>query len=60
MRKSDMPTKPSITAVEVEWKREEAVKKAETYWKHQDIVGLVCQEQLGLGNYNAKRWSKAS
>lgn len=30
-----------------------------SYWKHQEIIGVVCQGQLGLGNYKAKSWSKA-
>lgn len=42
------------------WKPQKAVKEAEAYWKHQEIVGVVYQERLGLGNYNAKRWSKAN
>ncbi|KAJ8338397.1 hypothetical protein SKAU_G00373630 [Synaphobranchus kaupii] len=42
------------------WKPQEAVMDAEAHWKHQVIVGVVCQGRLGLGNYNAKRWSKAN
>ncbi len=26
------------------WKPQEAVKEAESYWKHQEIIGVVCQE----------------
>lgn len=36
------------------WKPQEAVKEAEAYWKHWDVVGVVRQAWLGLGNYNAK------
>lgn len=28
-----------------EWKPQEALKDAETYWKHQEIVEVVCQGQ---------------
>ncbi|CAM4733730.1 unnamed protein product [Leuciscus chuanchicus] len=33
--------------------------EAESYWKHQEIVGVVCQGRLGLGHYSDKRWSRA-
>ncbi|CAM4543850.1 unnamed protein product [Leuciscus chuanchicus] len=42
------------------WKPQEAVSEAEAHWKHQEIVGVVCQGRLGLGHYNTKRWSKAN
>ena len=29
------------------------------HWKHQEIVGVVCQGRRGLGSYNAKRWTRA-
>lgn len=38
----------------------EAVQEAEAYWRHHEIVGVVCQGRLGLGNYSAKSWWKAS
>lgn len=41
------------------WKPLEAVKEAESYWRHQDIVGTVCQGRLGLGNYSVKTWAKS-
>lgn len=34
--------------------------EAEAYWKHQEIVGVVCQGRLGLGHYNTKRWSNTN
>lgn len=33
--------------------------EAESHWKHQEIVGVVCQGRLGLGHYSGCRWSKA-
>ncbi len=33
--------------------------EAESHWKHQEIVGVVCQGRLGLGHYSEKRWSRA-
>lgn len=42
------------------WKPQTAVAEAEAYWKHQEVVGIVCQGRLGLGNYNTKQWSKAT
>lgn len=42
------------------WKPQAAVKEAEAYWRHQEIIGVVCQGQLGLGNYSTKRWSKTN
>lgn len=30
------------------------------YWKHHEIIGVVCQGGLGLGNYNDTRWSKTN
>lgn len=42
------------------WKPQEAVREAEAYWKHQEIIGVVCQGWLRLGNYSAKRWSKTN
>ncbi|KAF4099703.1 hypothetical protein G5714_019829 [Onychostoma macrolepis] len=33
--------------------------EAEFHWKHQEIVGVVCQGRLGLGHYSEKRWSRA-
>lgn len=41
-------------------KPQEAILDAETYWTHQESTGVVCQGHLGIGNYNVKRWSKAS
>lgn len=35
-------------------------KPQEVFWKYKDIIWVVCQGRLGLGNYNARRWSKAS
>jgi hypothetical protein len=40
------------------WKPQQAVMEAEFYWKHQEIVGVVCQGRLGLGHYSEKRWSR--
>lgn len=40
------------------WKPQKAVREAESYWKHQEIIAVVCQGRLGLGNYKAKSWSK--
>lgn len=42
------------------WKPQEAVKEAEAHWRHQEIVGVVCQGRLGLGHYKIKRWSKSN
>lgn len=42
------------------WKPLEAVQEAETYLRHKEIVGTVCQGRLGLGNYNVKSWTKSS
>lgn len=42
------------------WKPQDTVVKAEAYWKHQEIVGIVCQGRLDLGNDNTKQWSKAN
>ncbi|XP_077352497.1 uncharacterized protein prkg2l isoform X1 [Festucalex cinctus] len=42
------------------WKPLEAVKEAEAYWRHQEIVGTVCRGRLGLGNYTVKNWSKTN
>lgn len=41
------------------WKPQQAVMEAESHWKHQEIVGVVCQGRLGLGHYSEKRWSRA-
>ncbi|KAF4111690.1 hypothetical protein G5714_008721 [Onychostoma macrolepis] len=41
------------------WKPQQAVMEAEFHWKHQEIVGVVCQGRLGLGHYSEKRWSRA-
>lgn len=41
------------------WRPLEAVKEAEGYWRHQEIVGTICQGRLGLGNYNVKSWAKS-
>lgn len=42
------------------WKPQQAVIEAETHWKHQEIVGVLCKGHLGLGHYSTKRWSKAN
>lgn len=34
--------------------------EAEAHWKHQEIVGVICQGRMGLGYYNNKRWTKAN
>ncbi|CAJ1082823.1 hypothetical protein G5714_008721 [Xyrichtys novacula] len=41
------------------WRPQQAVTEAEAHWRHREIVGVVCQGRLGLGNYDGKRWSKA-
>lgn len=42
------------------YRPQEAVTEADAYWKHQEIVNVICQGQLDLGQYNDQRWSKAS
>ena len=41
------------------WKPQQAVGEAESYWRHQEIMGVVCKGRLGLGHYSEKRWSRA-
>lgn len=41
------------------WKPQQAVREAESHWKHQEIMGVVCKGRLGLGHYSEKRWSRA-
>ncbi len=54
----DMPTKPTVKCG-MKWKPQQAVREAESYWKDQEIIGMVCQGRLGLGNFKTKSWSKA-
>lgn len=42
------------------WKPQEAVKEAEVHWRHQKVIGVVCQGRLGLGHYSTKMWSKTN
>lgn len=42
------------------WKPQQAVTEAESHWKHQEIVGVVCKGRLGLGHYSKARWSRAT
>lgn len=41
------------------WKPQQAVREAESHWRHQEIMGVVCKGRLGLGHYSEKRWSRA-
>lgn len=41
------------------WKPHQAVREAESHWKHQEIMGVVCKGHLDLGHYSEKRWSRA-